>query len=419
MLKAGKFGIAVVFAALAGCGTPPRLNPVRGTDWVSEDVASAPIAHVDSKSAQNRAPAAPAVVSPATIPAATSSAPLASLALTPTLSEGRQTWVPLQQWCKANGLPALMLVSGGPPPTYALYTANGNFTLGAGSRVMSWDRMQLSLGFAPQVIGGELYLHSLDLKKTLRPLATGMPKLASVSRIIIDPGHGGENAGTRSVAANRHEKEFTLDWAERLGSLLSADGWQVVLTRTSDVDLSLSNRTAIADSHKAELFISLHFNSAAPDEAEAGLETYCLTPAGMPSTVTRGFPDDASLVFPNNSFDQQNLQVAAGIHRALLQVNGSRDRGVRKARFLGVLRNQKRPAILIEGGYLSNPREARLIAEPAYRQKLAEAVAQGLASVLGHYPERGPVAPSAQPQTGRAEAKNQEGRKSQVKDFGD
>ena len=66
------------------------------------------------------------------------------------------------------------------------------------------------------------------------------------------------------------------------------------------------------------------------------------------------------------------------MHRALLQVNGRHDRGVRRARFLGVLRGQRCPAVLVEGGYLSNPQEARRIADPAYRQKLAEAVAQAL-----------------------------------------
>lgn len=82
--------------------------------------------------------------------------------------------------------------------------------------------------------------------------------------------------------------------------------------------------------------------------------------------------------FPNNSFDAENIQLAARVHRALLQVNGHHDRGVRRARFLGVVRNQQRPAILIEGGYLSNPREARLIADSGYRQKLADAVAKAL-----------------------------------------
>jgi N-acetylmuramoyl-L-alanine amidase len=135
---------------------------------------------------------------------------------------------------------------------------------------------------------------------------------------------------------------------------------------------------AFAQEHQADLFLSLHFNSSAPNDSQAGLETYCLTPTGMPSTVTREFEDDPAEVLPNNAFDVQNLQLALSVHQALLRVNGHRDRGVRRARFLGVLRGQQRPAVLIEGGYLSNPQEARLIAEPQYRQKLADAVAQGL-----------------------------------------
>ena len=90
------------------------------------------------------------------------------------------------------------------------------------------------------------------------------------------------------------------------------------------------------------------------------------------------FEDDATRAFLNNAYDTQNLQYAVRLHRALLQVNGNVDRGVRRARFLTVLRGQNRPAVLLEGGYLSNPREARLIADPAYRQKLAEAVAKAL-----------------------------------------
>ena len=102
----------------------------------------------------------------------------------------------------------------------------------------------------------------------------------------------------------------------------------------------------------------------------------------MPSTLTRGSGEDSSQVFPNNDFDVQNLQLAARVHQSLLRINGHNDRGVRRARFPGVLRGQQCPAILIEGGYLSNPREARLIGDPAYRQKLAQAVADALRSVL-------------------------------------
>ena len=195
---------------------------------------------------------------------------------------------------------------------------------------------------------------------------------------MLDPGHGGKNAGTESVLLNANEKEFTLDWARRLGRLLATNGWQVFLTRTNDSDVALSNRVALAEEHHADLFISLHFNSAEGAPEQVGLETYCLTPVGMPSTIKRGYGDDPLLEFANNAFDEQNFQFALKVHRALIKETGVADRGVRRARFLGVLRGQNRPAILIEGGYLSNPREARRIADAAFRQKLAEAVADAL-----------------------------------------
>jgi len=267
-----------------------------------------------------------------------------------------------------------------PSPTYALQSTNGALVLRIGSQLAQWDGLELRLGFAPQLIDGQPYVHALDLDKTIRPLLQGGPDLGLGADpvIVIDPGHGGANPGTKSVLGNHYEKEFTLDWALRLQSLLVANKCKTFLTRSNDTDLALSNRVASAAEHKADLFLSLHFNSAAPNEVEAGLETYCLTPAGMPSSLTRGFQDEIRLTFPNNAFDVQNLLLALRVHRALLQVNGRHDRGVRRARFPGVLRGQQRPAILVEGGYLSNPREARLIADPAYRQKLAEAVARAL-----------------------------------------
>jgi len=268
-----------------------------------------------------------------------------------------------------------------PLPTYALNTANGNLLFQAGSQVAHWDGIELRLGFAPQWIDRQPYIHALDLRKTLEPLIAGNGQLCprATPVLVVDPGHGGEDAGARSAVDPGWEKQFTLDWARRLQSLLATNGWQVFLTRTDDREIALSNRVAFAEDHNADLFLSLHFNSAGANTTQAGLETYCLTPSGMPSTITRGYSDDPTLTFPNNAFDPQNLQLAFRLHRTLLQVNGHLDRGVRRARFLSVLRTQQRPAILIEGGYLSNPREARMIADPAYRQKLAEAVAQGLA----------------------------------------
>ena len=127
--------------------------------------------------------------------------------------------------------------------------------------------------------------------------------------------------------------------------------------------------------HHADLFVSLHFNSSAPDHKQSVLETYCLTPTGMPSTITRGYPDLTYLNFPVNAYDAGSLWLALRLHSAILRATGEEDRGVRRARFLGVLRGQQCPAILIEGGYLSNAREAAQIENPQFRQKLAEAVA--------------------------------------------
>jgi N-acetylmuramoyl-L-alanine amidase len=252
--------------------------------------------------------------------------------------------------------------------------------LRVGLRSAAWEGLDVRLGFAPFAVGQEIFVHRLDAEKILFPLLSGQRLLPvnSAPVVVIDPGHGGINAGTRSAASKLYEKDFTMDWAQRLAGLLGTNGWTVWLTRTNDQDLALSNRVAFADQHHADFFLSLHFNSSPTDASQAGLETYCLTPAGMPSTLTRGYVDDPAAAYPNNDFDAQNLLLALQLHREILRATGQLDRGVRHARFLGVLRNQKRPAALIEGAYLSNPREASLAASAGFRQKLAEAVARGL-----------------------------------------
>jgi len=235
------------------------------------------------------------------------------------------------------------------------------------------------LGYAPEIIDGDVYIHGLDLQKSLAPFLCEAPLAFATNRlVVIDPGHGGINAGTLSVLDRRPEKEFTLDWARRMQPLLEQEGWQVVLTRTNDVDIALSNRVTMAELRHADLFLSLHFNSMAPDQRPIGLATFCLTPMGMPSNVTRGFPDVLFQSFPNNNFDAQNVQLAEQLQRALLHATGMEDRGVNRARFIGVLRGQRRPSVLIEAGFLSNPHEAKRIESPDFRQKLAEAVAAAL-----------------------------------------
>lgn len=282
----------------------------------------------------------------------------------------------------------------------------------AGKRTALWNGLNLELGYPPALTNGQVSLHHLDLTKSLTPLTQPAGLLLKRDRVIvIDPGHGGENYGAKSALGDRHEKEFALDWALRLERLLRNAGWTVHLTRTADVEVPLTNRVTFADSVHADLFISLHFNSnpqpqKRPDQG--GIETYCLTPAGMPSSVTRNYEDELRQVFPNNAFDPENYLYAARIHRALVETTERRDRGLRRARFMGVLRGQARPAILVEGGYLTDPAEARLISSPEYRQKLANAIAKALTpGPLDTGPQQArvdlsvpPSSPSAQALTG-------------------
>ncbi len=358
---------SVILSALllAGCASPTRRNAAQAPIWqdLNAVVPASPVFPVGG-------PVEPTPTVPQQPPAP----------INAPFIQSTDTWIPLPRWSRANNLGPPAQLAARPSPTYALQSTNGVFVLRAGSQLAQWDGLEVRLGFAPQLIDGQPYVHALDLVKTIQPLllCEPVPALGPNPVIVIDPGHGGENAGTKSVLGNHYEKEFTLDWALRLQSLLMANNCRAFLTRSNDTDLALSNRVAFATEHKADLFISLHFNSAAPNETEAGLETYCLTPVGMPSSLIRGFPDEMRQSFPNNAFDAQNLLLALRVHRALLQVNGHHDRGIRRARFPGVLRGQQRAAVLVEGGYLSNPQEARRIADPAYRQKLAEAVAKAL-----------------------------------------
>ncbi len=357
---------------LAGCAGNREPAP----DWEAESTAPA-TNHLEMVT---NLPAPPVIAQPPSTPPPIVAKPLPA---PPPTNQPVLTWIPLNQWCAANGFSKPYPVTGDSFPAFAINTTNGSFVFRTGSPLAQWNGLELRLAYAPQLIGDQPFVHSLDLKKSLQPLVLGTPIVPSGTNlvVVIDPGHGGDDAGTRSVLGNGYERDFTLDWARRLAPLLAANGWQVFLTRTNDVHMSLSNRVAFAEEHKASLFVSLHFNSAGGNNREAGLETYCVTPPGMFSSVTREYGDDPTMTFPNNAFDSQNLELAFRVHRALLLASGDHDRGVRHARFLSVLRAQNRPAILIEGGYLSNPQEARRIADPAYRQLLAEAVARALSEL--------------------------------------
>lgn len=292
-------------------------------------------------------------------------------------------------WLEQHGLSPLRRQTNGADLSFAISLPQGLFTLAIGTRNARWNGMIVGLGYPPKVVNGRLLAYSLDLDKHIPPLQTeGFPHLSG-RIVVIDPGHGGMNEGAKSAHDGRREKEFTLDWARRAQPLLEAQGWQVFLTRTNDVEMSLPARAAFADAVGGSLFLSLHFNTVAPDPSPMGVETFCVTPGGLPSHLTRGFPDLIGTVLPNNAHDESNLQLAVRLHRGMLSATGAVDRGVRWARFMDVLSPQRRPAVLLEGGFLSNPREARMIADPDYRQRLAQAVAQALGPAPAGEPSLG------------------------------
>ena len=292
----------------------------------------------------------------------------------------RGSVVPIRDFVTHFGGGELVRLTQGPDPSYELRSGKGRLSLQVSSTRASLLGVQVALSQVPQLQGGELWLNRFDLQNTIHPIlwTTQQVAVAHTGCVMLDPGHGGRDVGTTSVDGRSYEKNHTLDWAMRLRALLERQGWRVLLTRTNDTDVSLAQRVYLAEEAKVDLFISLHFNSAPSQTSRRGLETYALTPPGMLSTVVRDSEDNPRLHFPNNRYDLPNFLLAWDIQKATIPATSATDRGVQRARFMGVLRGQNRPAVLVEGGYLSHPEESRRIADPHYRQKLAEGIANAL-----------------------------------------
>ncbi len=167
--------------------------------------------------------------------------------------------------------------------------------------------------------------------------------------VVIDAGHGGYDRGGipgQMVA----EKEMTLDVAQRLKKALATSGYRVVMTRDSDVFVTLGTRVAIANAYGNAIFVSIHFNSAKRSGA-GGIETYF--------------------------YNRESLPLASAIHYFVAGGAPSSNRNVRRRGYY-VLRKTNIPAVLVECGFLTNPTEAAYAQTASYRQKLAEEIAAGV-----------------------------------------
>ena len=229
--------------------------------------------------------------------------------------------------------------------------------------------------FPARLIGGHLYLSAIDVNTLLRPLF--MPRQSirrhAVRRIIIDPGHGGFDRG--AAGKSIIEKKLVLQIAKRTADILKRCGYTCILTRRGDYLVPLNQRPLFANRSKGDLFISLHCN-ASKDTRAAGIETYCLTPAGASSTNHQKVSGTA---FPGNAFNANNVLLAYEIQRSMLLRTKGQDRGVRRSRF-AVLRNLAMPGVLLEMGFITNAAEERKLATPAYQEQIARAIAVGIIS---------------------------------------
>jgi N-acetylmuramoyl-L-alanine amidase len=275
----------------------------------------------------------------------------------------------------------LMLSWMEPGKRVLLQNEEARIEIEAGSRDMRVNGLRVFLGDPSRMIDGELKISRIDSERLLpgllRPAAHGGRELKVIA---IDPGHGGTDTGTQNETHKLQEKVFALDVAVRLKKVLEARGYRIVMTRETDIEVGLGARAIIANQAKADLFISVHFNSVRNDTKTSGAEVFTFAPQFQRSTNAwgKGQADDTEgLPAPVNRFDLLNAACAHAIHCALIKSLKVEDRGQKIAHW-GVLRPLNCPGVLVEAGFLSNEVEGKKIATPEYRQQIAEAIAEGV-----------------------------------------
>jgi N-acetylmuramoyl-L-alanine amidase len=234
-------------------------------------------------------------------------------------------------------------------------------------------------------------------KGTPSKVPTDMPSIASqfclkVSRIVIDPGHGGKDPGAISPSGAK-EKDVVLTIAKLLAKRLEREGFEVYLTRTNDKFLTLEQRTDYANRKKADLFISLHVNSNV-DRSVRGIETYFLNlttdasaieVAARENATSSKSISDLQLIINDlmlNSKINESSKFADSVHKCVMSsaLNvGYRGRnlGIRQAPFY-VLLGAQMPSILIELGFITNSTDCTLLKRRSYQNTLIDGIAKGI-----------------------------------------
>jgi N-acetylmuramoyl-L-alanine amidase len=191
--------------------------------------------------------------------------------------------------------------------------------------------------------------------------------------VVLDPGHGGQDSG--AMVGGLVEKELTLDVAQRVDRLLQAQGMATVMTRMGDSYCSLAERAALTNRIPDCIMVSIHFNQG-DKVASSGIETYYadrqVTPGGrMISWLP--FLQRTAVQLPN----PESQSLAGCLQEALINHTQAVDRGTKAQQFF-VIAKVARPAVLVEGGFLSNKEETARLASADYRDRMAGAIAEGI-----------------------------------------
>jgi len=215
-----------------------------------------------------------------------------------------------------------------------------------------------------------------------------------VSRIVVDAGHGGKDPGAKGYCRSAREKTITLGIAQKLKKKLEAKiGCEVIMTRSNDNFLTLEERTALANTKDADLFISIHVNAHRNKKAY-GTETYFLNlatdeeairvAAMENATSTKNISDLQTILMDlmQNAKINESSRLAGYVQNNMVthlkkKYNNVRDKGVKQAPFY-VLLGAQMPAILVETSFISNPRECKRLMDPAYQERLCDGIVLGV-----------------------------------------
>ena len=255
------------------------------------------------------------------------------------------------------------------------------FKLKVGDQEVTLNGVKFVCTYPVIETAGKISISRIDLSKLIDPVLrpSYIPNAGGFRTVVLDPGHGGKDAG--AVNAYNTEKAYNLRVAQELRSLLTAKGFKVMMTRSSDVYLTLQERVDLANAVKeSAIFISIHFNSGG--RSARGVETFTLSPQGV-AHYGSGLKSSDYNMRNGNVHDSANVALATAAHGQVIRQIGKEntfDRGIKRARY-SVLTGVKHPAILVEGGFMSHPYEARLIENPKY----LSAVARGISDAVTLY----------------------------------